>query len=66
MPFPKCAGQSSVFEIYRFQNLPAKNVPFSPIRHSFHRFQNVPASCERGLDQTLKIFLRHPVQEYCL
>ena len=29
MPFPKCAGQSSVFKIYRFQNLPAKNVPFS-------------------------------------
>ena len=29
MPFSKCAAYSSVFKIYRFQNLPAKNVPFS-------------------------------------
>ena len=29
MPFPKCAGESSVFKIYHFQNLQAKNVPFS-------------------------------------
>ena len=38
---------------FRFQNLPAKNVPFSceqePIRHIFHRFQNLPASYERSL-----------------
>ena len=29
MLFPKCADYSSVFKIYRFQNLPAKNMPFS-------------------------------------
>ena len=29
MPFPKCAVKSFVFKIYRFQNLPVKNVPFS-------------------------------------
>ena len=29
MLFLKCADKSSVFKIYRFQNLPAKNVPFS-------------------------------------
>ena len=38
LPFSKCAG---------------KNMPFScereAISHIFHRFQNVPASCERGL-----------------
>ena len=57
MPFSKRAGKSSVFKIYRFQNLPAKNVPFSCEREAypshFHRFQNVPASCEQSL--TLKI-----------
>ena len=53
MPFQKCVGWSSVFKIYRFQNLPAKNVPFSCEREAypsnFHRFQNVPASYERSL-----------------
>ena len=48
MPFPKCAGESSVFKIYRFQNLPAKNVPFSREREAypshFSPFQNLPAS----------------------
>ena len=42
---------------FRFQNIPfsksaGKNVLFScerPIRRIFHRFQNVPASCERSL-----------------
>ena len=29
MPFSKCSGKSFVFKIYRFQNLPAKHVPFS-------------------------------------
>ena len=29
MPFPKFAGYSSVFKIYRFQNLLAKNMQFS-------------------------------------
>ena len=50
MLFPKCTGYSSVFKIYRFQNLPAKMCRFRvngrPIDHILHRFQNVPASCE--------------------
>ena len=29
MLFPKCASKSSDFQIYRFQNLPAKHVPFA-------------------------------------
>ena len=53
MMFPKCTGYSSVFKIYRFQNVPAKNVPFScereAYRSHFSPFQNVPASCERCL-----------------
>ena len=50
MLFQIYAGYGSVFKIYRFQNLPAKNVPFScEIRRIFYRFQNVPASCERSL-----------------
>ena len=44
----------TVFKIYRFQNVSAKNVPFSSEREAypshFHRFQNVPASCERSLN----------------
>ena len=47
----------SVFKIYRFRNLPAKNVPFSCEREAypshFHRFQNLPASCERSLSWSL-------------
>ena len=45
----KCVGQSSVFKIYRFRNLPVKNVLFScereaySSRHIFHLYQNVPA-----------------------
>ena len=35
MLFPKCTGYSSVFKIYRFQNLPAKNVPFSCEREAY-------------------------------
>ena len=50
----KCAGESSVFKIYRFQNLPTKMCRFRvngrPIRHIFHRFQNLPASCEHSLN----------------
>ena len=30
--------------------MPFSCEPFSPIRHIFHRFQNVPASCERCLN----------------
>ena len=46
-----------VFTRSRFKNVPIR-VPFSkstvfkiqgPIRRIFHRFQNVPASCERSL-----------------
>ena len=29
MPFQECASKSAVFKIYRFQNVPAKTVPFS-------------------------------------
>ena len=54
MLFQIYAGYGSVFKIYRFQNLPAKMCRFRvngrPIRRIFHRFQNVPASCERSLN----------------
>ena len=54
MLFPKCAGESFVSKIYRFQNLPAQKMPFSCEReaypsHSDH-FLNVPASCECSLN----------------
>ena len=53
MPFPKCAGYSFVFKIYRFQNRLVKMCRFRvngrPIRQIFHRFQYVPALCERSL-----------------
>ena len=39
MLFQIYAGYGSVFKFYRFQNLPAKNVPFS---------------CERSLKQLLR------------
>ena len=35
MPFPKSVGWSSIFKLYRFQNLPAKNVPFSCERETY-------------------------------
>ena len=35
MPFPECVGKSCVFKIYRFQNLPAKNVPFLCEREAY-------------------------------
>ena len=35
MPVSKYAGESSVFKIHRFQNLPAKNVPFSCEREAY-------------------------------
>ena len=35
MLFPKCTGYSSASKIYRFQNLPAKNVPFSCEREAY-------------------------------
>ena len=44
VPFSK----STVFKIYR-QKMCHFCVNGRPIRHIFHRFQNVPASCERSL-----------------
>ena len=35
MLFQVYAGYGSVFKIYRFQNLPAKNVPFSCEREAY-------------------------------
>ena len=54
IPFPKCAGKSSVFKIYRFQKIYRQKVcrfrvNGRPISHTFHRFQNVPAQCKRDL-----------------
>ena len=44
------------FQIYRFQNLTAKYVPFLRVNWKtypshFHRVQNLLASCERGLSR---------------
>ena len=62
MLFQIYAGYGSVFKIYRFQNLPAKNVPFSCEREAypsnFHHFQNVPASCERSLSFWEDVFAK--------
>ena len=54
MPFPKRSSE------FRFQNLSfsktarkkncRSHVNERPIQHNFHRFQNVPASCERSLN----------------
>ena len=41
-------SRSTVFRICR-QKLCRFHVNGRPIRHIFHRFQNVPASCERSL-----------------
>ena len=41
VPFPK----SNIFKI-RLQKMFRFRVNGRPIRHIFHRFQNVPASCE--------------------
>ena len=49
MPFLKCADQSSVFKICR-QKMCRFRVNRRPIRRIFHRFQNLPASCERSLN----------------
>ena len=48
VPFSK----STVFEICR-QKLCRFRVNRRPIRHIFHRFQNLPASCERSLNLPL-------------
>ena len=51
-PFSK----STVFKICR-QKMCRFRVNGRPIRHIFHRFQNVPASCERSLRMKCKITL---------
>ena len=60
MLFPKGIGYSSVLKIYRFQNLPAKNVPFLFVREAypshFLPFSNVLASCERCLSPSYRQF----------
>ena len=53
MPFSKSAGsvpfsKFTVFKICR-QKMCRFRVNGRPIRHIFHRSQNVPASCERSL-----------------
>ena len=48
VPFSK----STVFKMCR-QKMCLFRVNGRPIRHAFHHFQNVPASCERGLRQRL-------------
>ena len=54
MLFQNYAGYGSIFKIYCFQYLLAKKMfrfrlNGRPIRHIFHRFQNVLVSCERSL-----------------
>ena len=53
MLFQIYASYGSVFKIYRFQNLPAKNVPFSCEQEAypsnFSPFSKCAASCERSL-----------------
>ena len=53
VPFSK----SIVFEICR-QKMCRFRVNGRPIRHIFHRFQNVPASCERSLRCEKWLFLQ--------
>ena len=48
--------KSTVFEICR-QKMCRFRVNGRPIRHIFHRFQNVPASCERSLIQNYDVFV---------
>ena len=48
MPVTVPFSKSTVFEICR-QKMCRFRVNGRPIRRIFHRFQNVPASCERSL-----------------
>ena len=48
MPVRVPFSKSTVFEICR-QKMCRFRVNGRPIRHIFHRFQNVPASCDRSL-----------------
>ena len=58
VPFRAPFSKSTVFEICR-QKMCCFRVNRRPIRRIFHRFQNVPASCERSLsfDQLLISFI---------
>ena len=49
-------SEFTVFEICR-QNMYRFRVDGRPIHHIFHRFQNVPASCECGLRFAVQYFL---------
>ena len=49
MPVTVPFSKSTVFEICR-QKMCRFRVNGRPIRRIFHRFQNVPASCERSLN----------------
>ena len=54
IPFPKCAGKDSVFQIYRFKNLPAKDVPFSCERQAYPlHFFNVFKMCQHRVNAVL-------------
>ena len=55
VPFSK----STVFKICR-QKMCRFRVNGRPISRNFHRFQNVPASCERSLRVTLRLRLWYP------
>ena len=74
MPFAKCARQSSVFNIYRFKNLPAKNVLFSCERAAYpshfftvfkmsrHRVNTVLTLQCRGSSRILRSGGRQPLR----
>ena len=51
MPVTVPFSKSTVFKICR-QKMCRFRVNRRPIRHIFHRFQNLPASCERSLNLT--------------
>ena len=53
MPVRVPFSKSTVFKICR-QKMCYFRVNRRPIRHIFHRFQNVPASCERSLTEPTK------------
>ena len=59
VPFSK----STVFEIC-WQKMCRFRVNGRPIRHIFHRFQNVPASCERSLTCQIVVIIRMRCLEF--
>ena len=61
VPFSK----STVFKICR-QKMCRFRVNRRPIRRIFHRFQNVPASCERSLTQLINRYDKTLVHLYAL